>query len=131
MADVDGLVAFLEARLRAEEALARGATQFNGTDWNCPCTGAVQFGPPDNELVAFADRDLAEHIAAHDPAYVLADIAAKRQIIEDYQIVLAKQADEPDTLKATAFGLVAKSLRMVLCRLAAVYPDFKPSWSVT
>jgi hypothetical protein len=79
---VTDLAAFLTARLNAEEALARGATQFNSADWTCPTTGVISFGPPDDEWSALGDRDLTEHIATWDPARVLAEIAAKRVVLD-------------------------------------------------
>lgn len=77
------------------------------------------------------------HIARHDPARVLAEIAAKRAIVADYQIVRAnnaiEKANDGDEVRAAARDLIAKSLRMVLRRLASVWsahPDYDPAWRI-
>ena len=61
----------------------------------------------------------AQHIAAHDPARVLADIAAKRAIVAHYVYMLGDD--------------LAEYLEPLLHMLAAPYathPDFKPEWRI-
>jgi hypothetical protein len=68
MNGMDELIAFLRARLDEDVKVARDATFWTG-------------GVP--EWTARAEPD-GVHIARHDPARVLADVAAKRRIIAEY-----------------------------------------------
>lgn len=69
-------IAFLRARLDEDEQVALAAKpgpwQVDG--------GTVYARHPTDEIVDYTDS--ADHIARHDPTRVLADVAAKRQIIE-------------------------------------------------
>lgn len=97
------LVQLLRARLDEAERLARAATEG---PWRCDPNKywrepggawreeAVFAGPPGERAVCVAgtgDVDDpqsmadAEHIAHHDPSAVLADIAAKRAILDLYE----------------------------------------------
>lgn len=64
-----------------------------------------------------------EHIARHDPAQVLADIDAKRRII-DYNAHAAKYHEPPGA-----------ALAMLTLRALAVpyrsHPDYQPKWAPT
>lgn len=77
----------------------------------------------------------AAHIARHDPARVLREVAAKRAIVEDYLLVVAngaiEDATQPDEVRAAARDLIVKTLRVALLRLASVYadrPGYDESW---
>lgn len=83
--------AFLAARLDELEALARATAPAPWT-WESGRHGSV-VADLNGETVAdpgyrWSDRthlDNVKHIVAHDPAYVLADIAAKRAILKRYR----------------------------------------------
>ena len=87
MTSMDDLVAFLRARLDEDEADAsesvRGpwqARERSGGGW-------IVTGRTDPHLVATFDdygfdRRTPYHIARHDPARVLAEVTAKRQIVQ-------------------------------------------------
>ncbi|MGY1439556.1 DUF6221 family protein [Streptomyces reniochalinae] len=81
------LVAFLRARLDEDEQAAR-ATMWEGSgnraDWSLPASATV--GTGEDEFYA-GDRTVAAHIARHDPARVLAEVDAKRRIIELHHVV--------------------------------------------
>jgi Family of unknown function (DUF6221) len=80
---MDDLITFLRARLDEDEAWARSAAEFNATEWDNPSTGVVSTGADGLDgLLATSDRGLAGHIARHDPARVLAEVDAKRRIID-------------------------------------------------
>lgn len=70
------------------------------------------------------------------PDLVLADLAVKRSIIEDYLILSANAQVERaagDEVKAAAYELAAKCLHMVLRRFAqafADHADFLPEWRI-
>lgn len=91
LALVDDLVAFLRARLDEDERLARAVTSRQPYDeWDA--VGASGDDDPAlshwgvTEIASAARnpgaRDIARHIARHDPARVLADVESKRRIIE-------------------------------------------------
>lgn len=80
---MDDLVVFLRERLAEDEQVARKATarQTGGETWTYDGTG-VQAGSG----LTVAQRQvpvLAEHIARHDPARVLAEIETKRRMIDE------------------------------------------------
>jgi hypothetical protein len=69
----------------------------------------------------------ARHIAAHDPAYVLADIAAKRRIVATFVEVDA----HPNRLVYAFMQQQWVALRAVVAGLAlpfARHPDYQESW---
>lgn len=136
------IAAFLTARLDEREAVARAV------DDNSPPFDGQWKNDNNRALRTYNDWVLAykpnadpwptgvlDHIAANDPAHVLADIAAKRAIVEDYQVVVANnaidEAAQSDEVRSAARDLVIKSLRVVLLHLAsadAEHPDYDESW---
>lgn len=66
---MDDLIAFLNTRLDEDERLAKAipVMDWNQQDW------------------AELDGAIDQHVQNHDPARVLADVAAKRQIIEEHE----------------------------------------------
>jgi hypothetical protein len=72
----DDLVAFLRARLDDDEWTARAAKPG---PWHAD-GGSVYATHPTDEVVGYTDS--AEHIARHDPARVLAEVEAKRRLLE-------------------------------------------------
>ena len=82
---------------------------------------------PDGSQVCLWDAT-ADHIARHDPARVLADVAAKRAIVDGHKMLVWARGDDeaPFTLKDREY-----MLRCVLKRLAAVWaghPDYDERW---
>lgn len=61
----------------------------------------------------------ADHIARHDPARVLAEVAAKRAIVERY-MHLAEHGDSGD----------ARWVLPLLAQPNADHPDYDPAWNV-
>lgn len=96
------LVEFLTAQMDALAAAAEAAAELQGSRWTS-ARGLIVGSKPavgkpqgcdlwDSESGYLAmERATAEHCALHDPAFVLADITAKRAIIE-----LAQEATEID-----------------------------------
>lgn len=79
----DDLVEFLRARIDEEAAVAESAGGLSER-WETSGDGDVYDGPTP---IAVGPRggglyDVGAHIARHDPARVLADVAAKRRIVE-------------------------------------------------
>jgi hypothetical protein len=82
---VNDLIVWLRGVLDEDERIARG-TMWEGSgntaEWSLSASATVWTGG--DEFYA-SDRNLAEYIAYHDPAAVLADIAAKRLLLEWYE----------------------------------------------
>lgn len=134
---------FLTARLADDERIALAVQQRapwvvvgsygdegvkeDGYGW--VATGAYNAG---------MDADDAAHIARHDPARVLRDVAAKRRILEMWEdpadvahlpdgVVDGRDPDERDEQIATA-----SVIDVIVRDLAAVYaehPDYRQEWA--
>ncbi len=111
------IVEFLTARLDDDEAVALAACAHweHPDSWECKRGKALEvygdrvvragLASPDPLDVAHVGRGVT-HIALHDPARVLAEVKAKRRIVDDSRI-------------------------LALCALAAVYadhPDYETRW---
>jgi hypothetical protein len=147
---VNGLVEFLRARLDEDEAVARAASQgpanwhtgLGNDDWTRDRMLFDRDGNPmwDNEgsQGLSMPEGVAPHVARHDPARVLADVAAKRAIVDEH--ALLDPPPEPDDdwplvcrrcedrRRHDAMRWPCPTLR----RLAAVYadhPDYDQGWA--
>lgn len=89
------IVEFIEARLAEREAAAKACAEAYPSPWEVSDRGhsaTVRADEPNFHTIAALDQyqvgtdrwlgEYLEHIAFHDPAYVLADIQAKRRILE-------------------------------------------------
>jgi hypothetical protein len=118
------LVAFLRARLDEDEQAARtlgGVTldaYLEGGDDGWAVEGEGGIG------AIIGDRNLAEHIARHDPTRVLREVEAKRQIIDEFErheaVLRMKTLVEPARSEAAA---KRDALLLVLRLLALSYAD--------
>jgi hypothetical protein len=121
---VEWLRAVLEEAERAALACSHRAWTRDG--------GSIYGDHETDPIVDWVYDDGAwEHIARHDPASVLADIAAKRAILEFADRVLAAR-DEHDATGALFSVPIARArIRDVLRLLASAYrdrPGFLPEW---
>lgn len=120
---------FLSARYDELEETARSAGE-HGRNWKAPGpgwgTGAVEAADPwprnDTGIVVYDEgrpsEEQAAHIARHDPAYVLADIAAKRAIVSLHNRCEDWSYGDPSTCPE-------------LCALALPFsghPDWREEW---
>lgn len=125
------IVAFLNARLDEDEQLAREASAFydddqtNGVPWNGhegkDLNGFMRYWIAPH-LGVVNDVASGRHIGRHDPARVLAEVKAKREIVQFCD-------DDPPFIEG---GYVYTS--RVLQLLAGAYanhPDYDPAWAVT
>lgn len=142
------LVAFFSARLDEDEAIAQAATPGPWEVDNENYAEAIRTldegdsvvsgGRWGGEAPVFGTDD-ALHIARHDPARVLADVTAKRAIIESFNradveaqrrgVLRASKAEGDDL----AVLIVAGTLQSILLALAQQYtdhPDFDPAWRI-
>ena len=116
------LVDFLRARLDEDERQARAAMTFQAAEWRVETSGIITTSADTD--VYTDDRELAEHIARHDPARVLAEVEAKRDAIVLHggdlrmQLMFCSHCEQ-DTPCPT-LRLLARPFRD--------HPDFDPAW---
>lgn len=77
------LVQFLRDRLYEDERQANAATTFAAASWSIETSGIVTTGPDDD--VYTNDREVAAHIARHDPARVLREVEAGRRVLRAHE----------------------------------------------
>lgn len=104
------LVEFLRARLDEDEQVARAAADRTGEQWRASAPGLYNESDPSNHPGPFAtgawgdlEDDVAEHIARHDPARVLAEVAVKRRIVELHLSWAADFTTGPDARYADRY----------------------------
>ncbi|HEX3852631.1 MAG TPA: DUF6221 family protein [Polyangiaceae bacterium] len=126
MNSVDDLIAFVTARLDEDEHTALAASPG---PWHLNEEGDTVLAVDDIAAAeAFAlsgpqQRATAAHIARHDPAHVLREVAAKRAIVAYFDLCV----------RAESNGTAAAVLEAVMIDLASTdahHPDFKPQWRV-
>lgn len=146
MSDADGLVAFLRARLDEEAAAVEVIREggFQPPTWELRELGrsgawyevvqhdrlldGTDVGVDPQEPVVLVRNGRAEHelIVRFHPARVLAEVEAKRRIVEDCS------GDTPGSVYYLENPDVTDGLNCrVLCLLALPYadhPDYRPSW---
>jgi hypothetical protein len=141
------LAEFLAARLDEDEATARDATPgpWRWVDPGRPKIKLALVG--DGGLIALlaAQADAypstfdAAHIVRHDPARALAEVEAKRQILDMCAEVIAAHPDADDWPAARARAGVLRAVggdhmslaEDVIAALALPYadhPDYDPAW---
>jgi hypothetical protein len=89
---MDDLIAFLRAQLDEDERVAREAGQ-DRPDWkfdhafdgHYPYSRELGISAGTTQAPGYVDPPQAEHIARWDPARVLAEVEAKRRILDDYE----------------------------------------------
>jgi hypothetical protein len=131
------LVEFLTARLDEDEAVAQAATNFpwryhSGLGVQAWRNDGLVSKPTPYRVAAQVQSWDGPHIARHDPARVLADVKAKRAIVEDYR-ELRRQASAmaEGPMGETARNMYA-GLKLALGHLASVYsdhPDYDATWA--
>lgn len=124
---------FLTARYDEEQQLAKRAMgQYaDGSPWGPHWTYDREHFRVliDGQLAAAVEETSdvdGEHIAYHDPAHVLADIAAKRAVLAYLQRVTEVMLD-------ANLWTLADPRTTAMRQLAAPYadhPDFRPEWRI-
>jgi hypothetical protein len=126
------LAEFYAARLDEREQwahLARSAEPNKQSAWRADHEKVFALGGP--EMAIARSASVAPHIAINDPAAVLADIAAKRVILD-----LADEADEieraliDETAHRPKPGEVSigDQIRRALAAPFASHPDYNQAW---
>ena len=128
------IVEFLEERIAEDEQIAKDTTQYQPIDeWDAigvedndhpeiarQCWTVCEIATP--RRTNQAARSLMTHIAHHDPARALREVAAKRKTIRSIE-----------ELVQHAYGYdSAGTVEKVLTPLAAIYsdhPDYRKEWA--
>lgn len=134
------IVDFIEARIDEDEAAAKAATVGGGSTWS-----AVGEPGESGELVdaehggfvawngearAFPNYEDAVHIARHDPARVLRECEAKREIVRLYRDAWVQST--------TGRGSRDKAVAVFACQTALYavagaysdHPDYRQEWAL-
>lgn len=140
---MDALIAFLNARLDEDERDAHAATGLTAADlteiheptwWQNTEHGRVYAG--DWHMVAQASANhpsvtntgVLPHIARHDPARTLREVAAKRRILTVHR----PYVPEPDQACLGCYGGIEWETCPVLRAMASVYSDhadYQKEWT--
>jgi hypothetical protein len=131
------LISFVRARLTDREVLAKAAT--NGP-WESLDHGDRLIAPygadgEDFEYVLTSEPaengDDADYVAAHHPAWTLADIAAKRAIIYAYEFTVAQYekliAHRVGTWEAGLMASAEDAVRHIAA-IDSSHPDYDETW---
>ena len=127
---MDDLVQFLRARLDEDEKTARHATQGPWVDeLGHPIRGGYEL----RFIIAQqAQRWNSQHIARHDPARVLAEVEAKRQIIDECAYWIGKinssATDKYPYPNLAERGEVVLPVLTLLALPYADHPDYRDTW---
>ncbi|MGD6750970.1 DUF6221 family protein [Streptomyces sp. BH105] len=117
---MDDLVQWLGEQYDEDERTAK-AVQWDGSgnrlSWDLPASATVDVG--EDEFYA-GDRTIANHIVRHDPARVLREIDAKRQLIAKAAQLQAQVGDDP-------FAGVEDLLRLLALPYAD-RPGYREEW---
>ncbi|TDD85899.1 hypothetical protein E1293_10450 [Actinomadura darangshiensis] len=120
------LVEFLRARLDRDEQIARACS---GAPWKANPSGTVNTDTDDPAYVSTAENDAyAEHIARHDPSRTLAEVSARRQILDDYEKqswIIGQGHATPELEAAQA---VRESVLRLLALPYATHPAYREQW---
>jgi hypothetical protein len=129
MTAVDDLIAFLRARLDDDEQTARAAHQPN---WLTDGRRGLRYGLDDEWMTDALTTADADHIARHDPARVLAEVDAKRQIVTAYEEAATEFKDiGPGMVSYDRMVGSVSSLRTAIECLSLAYadhPDYQDMW---
>ena len=126
------LIEFLTARLDSRAQHARLAMTEAGSappeQWLWLGSGLVAIRGQPEECVAVSVRHhgIAAHIAANDPAQVLADVEADRRILA--RCAQWQQDSRSGDPPAVALGLAAEVIVRELAARYARHPNYRTAW---
>jgi len=116
------LTEFLNARLDEDEAVARDA-YYDGQRWSTEEEAVVSMDQ-DLDPVLFMDRKRdATHAARWSPARVLAEVEAKRRLVERHEFALSARVDARPGVAEVLSGVVR-----LLALPYADHPDYDEAW---
>lgn len=122
------LVEFLMARLDEDEHFAR---RTHSSEWTFDELGQllVNQGQTISKIANLGVDNFGWHIARHDPARVLRDVAAGRALIK----VATEAKEASNTSVGDDYMMAAACLETALKQRAEVYsdhPDYQEAWRV-
>lgn len=119
-------IAFIEARLAADEQTAKAAIGAGERgEWTadgCCVEGDIHIYDEGGH-----DERQAEHIARHDPARVLREVEAKRQLLEMYREAKVYYDANRSAPAGEAHGLWTAVRLLALAW--ADHPDYRAEWT--
>lgn len=130
----DDLIAFVRARLDERERVAQGAAVDQGAKWKA-FEGTYGWAVATESGGIIRDGDsggaqaVAEHIAHWNPACALAEVEAKRRILD----ALAERLDADcedggwEAADAETDGMATTTLRLLALPFAG-HPDYREEW---
>ena len=135
------LAEFLGARLAEDEAMAQSAALTDPPPWSIESTDDTTDTPirdrngdwlclsPDGGVRGGHERAAAGHIARWDPSRVLAEVAAKREIVRLFveAAVLVSRSHEDSDIHL-AIHLTAEAACQCLAAVYSGHPDYDEAW---
>jgi hypothetical protein len=118
-------IPFLRTRLNEDAKIARSVT-----DQQAPETLGAVLTIDQPDVTPASVRAIAVHVVRWDPARVLAEVAAKRRIIELCEgLIEAGQIDPSPALIDDAKGAdVAEQVLEIMTQAYVEHPDYDPTW---
>lgn len=92
----------------------------------------VDFKPEFEDRGAASPLPQLQHAARHDPARVLAEVAAKRLLIGNWRKLIIEIDAEPDPERRERLALTRHGLDQFAFQMAAVHsahPNYRPRWT--
>ena len=125
------LVEFVRARIGEYEQAAQNATVASST-WSVDASGKFVYVTDAGSwrVTRMGEPAAAIHIARHDPARVLAEVAALRRIVDRYEDCVAR-VNDPEYPMAIARDQIREYEDFVLPALAGIWadhPDYREEW---
>jgi hypothetical protein len=124
------LIQFWGARLDETESdavHAYGGHNDVEPHWHELWSGALALNAAESELIQTGDALLNRHIERHDPARVLADVAAKRKLLDAYAKATANQLRHEDAGLHLAWTILGLAVR-TLAEAHDQHPDYQEEW---
>ncbi len=133
---VSDLTAFLTARLDEDEAAALDAARDECAEWRPTYpnpglyAGTTDITDEHLTVIARVGTPVATHVARHDPARVLREVAAKRSLVEDH----TGQCCVNDTNCGEIAGYFDSEsgdpcpVLLILAAIWGDHPDYREEW---
>ncbi|MER7908285.1 DUF6221 family protein [Streptomyces sp. NPDC096068] len=128
------LAQFLTARFDEDAAVARAVRfeRFEAFDYLWYAKYLELQGEGSSKATGDLPPEVADHAARHDPARVLAEVNAKREVVNAYERAVAEFQDSgPAMVSYDRLTGSVSSLRTALEFLALPYvnhPDYQDTW---
>lgn len=128
------LVAFITARLDEDQQSAqRAITASGGQNWRASDSGIYPEDDPSHhpgpfiaDAYGYTDPEYGGHIARHDPARSLREIAAKRKLLW-----LHSSDHNDDTCDTCRVPRASCRTLLAMAAIWSDHPDYQTAWSLT